>query len=48
MATSTTAGLLLAVWFGATMEPRAIDDVGWCRRCASYGVVYNRSKNLQH
>jgi hypothetical protein len=27
---------------------RAIDDVGWRRRCASYGVIDNRSENLQH
>ena len=43
------SGLLLAVWFGATMElSRAIDDVGWRRRCASHGVIDNRSENLQH
>jgi hypothetical protein len=24
------------------------DDVGWRRRCASYGVIDNRSENLQH
>jgi len=23
------------------------DDVGWRRRCASYGVIDNRSENLQ-
>ena len=29
-------------------DARAIDDVGWRRRCASYGVIDNRSENLQH
>jgi len=40
------SGLLLAVWFDDAA--RAIDDVGWRRRCASYGVIDKRSENLQH
>jgi putative ABC transport system substrate-binding protein len=44
-----TAQQIVRQFIGDNLDvARAIDDVGWRRRCASYGVIDNRSENLQH